>query len=90
MKAKHEAYYDLGKVQADVHNRQLEIGATQLYSNEVWKTDKNGRTATSETNGIDCLAFIKFEFGAGWLRSGNPNNKVPSRFNNKDKAGNPC
>ncbi|HIL26520.1 MAG TPA: hypothetical protein EYG21_03880 [Nitrospinaceae bacterium] len=90
LKKKHEAYYDLGYVQADVYNRQLKLGAVQLYTNEVWKTDENGRTTTSETNGIDCLAFLKFEFASGWLVSGKPGNKVPSRFNNKNKEGESC
>ena len=90
MRKKHEAYYDLGKVQADVYNRQLDQGAVQLYTNEVWKEDKDGNATTSETDGMDCKAYIKFEFAAGWLKSGKPNNKVPSRFKNKkrDDQGN--
>ena len=85
MRKKHEAYYDLGKVQADVYNRQLDQGAVQLYTNEVWKEDKDGNATTSETDGMDCKAYIKFEFAAGWLKSGKPNNKVPSRFKNKQR-----
>jgi len=90
LRQKHEAYYDLGKVQAEVYNRQLDEGATQLYTNEVWTEDDNGNATTSETDGIECKAYLKFEFAAGWLRSGKPNNKVPSRFHNqkRDAEGN--
>ena len=38
-----------------------------------------------QPDGMDCKAYIKFEFAAGWLKSGKPNNKVPSRFKNKQR-----
>lgn len=90
LRKKHEAYYDLGKVQSEVYNRQLDAGATQLYTNEVWAEDDNGNAITHETDGIECKAYLKFEYSAGWLTSGKPNNKAPSRFHNKkrDEQGN--
>lgn len=77
-----KAYYDLGKTFEHVYNSTV---TEQLFTNEVWSYDKKEGTAKADkTDGINSLAYLKFEFNIGFSGTGRPSNPVPTRFKNKD------
>ena len=77
-----KAYYDLGKTFEHVYNSTV---TEQLFTNEVWTYDKKQGTAKADkTDGINSLAYLKFEFNIGFSGTGRPSNPVPTRFKNKD------
>jgi hypothetical protein len=80
LKAKYEAYYNLGKVYANTYNETVK---SQLFTNEVWGVDKKtGKATVNTTDGINSIAKLKFEFNIGFTKTGRPSNPVPTRFKN--------
>ena len=80
LRAKYEAYYDLGKVYAHTYNETVK---SQLFTNEVWGVDKKtGKATVNTTDGINSIAKLKFEFNVGFTKTGRPTNPVPTRFKN--------
>jgi hypothetical protein len=80
LKAKYEAYYNLGNVYANTYNETVK---SQLFTNEVWGVDKKtGKATVDTTDGINSIAKLKFEFNIGFTKTGRPSNPVPTRFKN--------
>ena len=80
LKAKYDAYYDLGNVYANTYNETVK---SQLFTNEVWGVDKKtGKATVDTTDGINSIAKLKFEFNIGFTKTGRPSNPVPTRFKN--------
>ena len=80
LKAKYEAYYNLGNVYANTYNETVK---SQLFTNEVWGVDKKtGKATVNTTDGINSIAKLKFEFNIGFTKTGRPSNPVPTRFKN--------
>jgi polyhydroxyalkanoate synthesis regulator phasin len=80
LRAKYEAYYDLGKAYANTYNETVK---SQLFTNEVWGVDKKtGKATVDTTDGINSIAKLKFEFNIGFTKTGRPSNPVPTRFKN--------
>ena len=84
LRAKLEAYYDMGKIYEKGYNDNYD---TQLYTNENWDYDKKtGKVTRSQTDGICEVSDVKFAFNVGFGKSGRPANRVPTRFHNVDKC----
>lgn len=82
LRAKYEAYYNLGNVYAATYNETVK---SQLFTNEVWGVDKKtGKATVDRTDGINSIAKLKFEFNIGFTATGRPSNPVPTRFKNTD------
>jgi len=82
LRAKYEAYYNLGNVYASTYNETVK---SQLFTNEVWGVDKKtGKATVDRTDGINSIAKLKFEFNIGFTATGRPSNPVPTRFKNTD------
>lgn len=80
LRAKYEAYYNLGNVYANTYNETVK---SQLFTNEVWGVDKKtGKATVDTTDGINSIAKLKFEFNIGFTKTGRPSNPVPTRFKN--------
>ena len=80
LRAKYEAYYNLGNVYANSYNETVK---SQLFTNEVWGVDKKtGKATVDRTDGINSIAKLKFEFNIGFTATGRPSNPVPTRFKN--------
>lgn len=80
LKAKYEAYYNLGNVYANTYNETVK---SQLFTNEVWGVDKKtGKATVDTTDGISSIAKLRFEFNIGFTKTGRPSNPVPTRFKN--------
>ena len=84
LRAKLEAYYDMGKIYEKGYNDNYD---TQLYTNENWDYDKKaGKVTRSKTDGICEVSDVKFAFNVGFGKSGRPANRVPTRFHNVNKC----
>jgi len=84
LRAKLEAYYDMGKIYEKGYNDNYD---TQLYTNENWDYDKKaGKVTRSQTDGICEVSDVKFAFNVGFGKSGRPANRVPTRFHNVNKC----
>ena len=82
LRAKYEAYYNLGNVYAATYNETVK---SQLFTNEVWGVDKKtGKATVDRTDGINSIAKLRFEFNIGFTATGRPSNPVPTRFKNTD------
>ena len=72
----------MGKTFEHMYNSTV---TEQLFTNEVWTYDKKSGTAKADkTDGINSIAYLKFEFNIGFSGTGRPSNPVPTRFKNKD------
>lgn len=82
LRAYYTAYYDLGKTMENVYNETV---VEQFFTNEVWGLDKKNKTAkVDRTDGINSIAYLKYEFNVGFGKTGRPSNTVPTRFKNKE------
>ena len=73
----HSRYYKLGVMMQEIYNHEVE---RQGFSNTKFKVQSSG-VKTAKSNGIDPIAFMKFEWNVGFSKnSGMPGNKLPTRM----------
>ena len=80
MKKRMESYYLYQAMSHRAYNQNLE---SQYFGNDSYSI-KNGKIAVSESDGVDKIAWPKFEFNLGFSATGRSANAGGGRFQNSE------